>query len=67
MEKFSADAVVEADAARNFLHVGADGFAQIGNLVDEGYLGGEKCVGGIFDQLGRAAPGEEKLRIGNAS
>jgi hypothetical protein len=32
------------DAARNLLHIGADLFGEIGNLVDEGDLGGEKAL-----------------------
>ena len=36
------------------LHVGADLLAQIRDFVDEGDLGGEEGVGGVFDQLGRA-------------
>ena len=55
MEELGADAVVEADAARHLLHVGADGFAEIGDLVDEGDLHREEGVGGIFDQFGGAA------------
>ena len=54
MQELRADAVVEADAARDLLHVGADLLAQIGDLVDEGDLGGEKRVGGVFGQLRRA-------------
>ena len=55
MQEFCADAVVEPDAARDFLHVGADFFRKIGDLVDEGDLGGEKRVRRVFDQL-RGAP-----------
>jgi hypothetical protein len=54
MQEFRADAVVEADAARNLLYVGADLFGEIGDFVDEGDLGGEKGVGGVFDQFRRA-------------
>ena len=60
MEEFGADPVVEADAARHVLDVGADRLAQIGHLVDEGDLGGEEGVGGIFDQLGGAPAGDER-------
>ena len=52
MQKFTADAVVEPHAARHLLHVGADRFAQVGDFVDEGDLGGEEGIGGVFDQLG---------------
>src|SRR5205814_8994638 len=36
MQQFSADAVVELDAACDFLHVGADLFGEVRDLVDEG-------------------------------
>ena len=62
MQEFRADAVVEPDAARDLLHVGADLFAQIGDLVDEGDLGGEEGVGRVFDQLGGAPVGEHDRR-----
>ena len=52
MQEFRADAIVETDAARDLLHIGADFFGKIGDLVDEGDLGGEKGVGRVFDQLG---------------
>ena len=61
MQKLRADAVVEPDAARDFLHVGADLFGKIRDLVDEGDLGGEKRVGGVFDQF-RGAPRREHQR-----
>ena len=54
MQELRADAVVEPDAARDILHVGADLFAQIRDLVDEGDLGGEKRIGRVFDQFGGA-------------
>ena len=55
VQELRADAVVEADAARDVLHVGADLLAEVGDLVDEGDLRREKGVGGVFDQLGGAA------------
>ena len=54
MQEFAADAVVEADAARHVLHVGADLLAQIGDFVDEGDLGGEESIGRVLGQLRRA-------------
>ena len=59
MQEFAADAVVEADAAGNLLDVAADLLAQIGDLVDEGDLGGEERVRSIFDEFGGAPGGEE--------
>ena len=51
MQEFAADAVVETDAARDLLHVGADLFAEIGDFVDESDLGREERVGGVFYEL----------------
>jgi hypothetical protein len=62
VQEFRADAIVEPDAARNLLYVGADFFRQIGDLVDEGDLGGEEGVGGVFDQRGGAQVGEHDRR-----
>ena len=62
MEEFRADAIVEPDAARDLLHVGADAFAQIRDLVDEGDLGGEERVRGVFGEFGGAAVGEQDRR-----
>ena len=62
MQEFSADAVVEPDAAGDLLHVCADFFREIGDLVDEGDLGGEKRVSRVFDQLGGAPVGEQDRR-----
>ena len=63
MQEFRADAVVEPDAARHLLHIGADLLAQIGDLVDEGDLGREKGVARVFDELGRAARGDHHRRL----
>ena len=63
MEEFPADAVVEADAARHVLHVGADLLAQVRHLVDEGDLDRQEGVGGVLDQLGRAPLGEQHRRL----
>ncbi|MEH2483662.1 hypothetical protein V1282_007019 [Nitrobacteraceae bacterium AZCC 2146] len=54
MLKLRPDAVVHHDAARHVLHVGTDLLHEVGDLVDEGDLGGEEGVGGVFDQLGCA-------------
>ncbi len=49
MQEFRPDAIVHADAARHVLDIGADFLAEIGHFVDEGDLGREKGVGGVFD------------------
>jgi hypothetical protein len=43
IQEFSAGAVAETDAARDVLDVGADFFAQLGDIVDEGDLGARKA------------------------
>ena len=63
MQEFRTDAVVEPDAAGDFLHIGADLFAQISNLVDERDLGREERVRGVFYQLRRATAGEKHGRL----
>ena len=60
MQELAADAAVQADAARHILHIAADLLAQARHLVDEGDLGGEKGIGGIFDQLAGLAAGEQR-------
>ncbi len=54
VQELGADAVVEADAARHFLDVGAGALGEIGDLVDEGDLGGQERIGRVLDQLGGA-------------
>jgi hypothetical protein len=39
MQKFGADAIIETDTARDFLHVSTYLLAKIGNLVDKRNLG----------------------------
>src|SRR5262249_23767529 len=63
MQKFGANPIVEPDAARNLLDIGANLLAQISNLVDEGDLGGKKGVGRIFDQFGGPAPSVDDRRL----
>ncbi len=63
MQKLAADAAVETDPLSDVLDVGADRLAQIGDLVDEGDLGGEKGVGRVFDQFGGGDRGEYDRRL----
>jgi hypothetical protein len=63
MQELAADAAVEPDAAGDVLNIGAHRLAQIGDLVDEGDLGREKGVGGVFDQFGRFDRGEHDRRL----
>jgi hypothetical protein len=63
VQKLAADAAVEPNAAGHVLDVGAHPFAQIGDLVDKGDLGGEKGVGRVFDQLGGGDVGKHDRRL----
>ena len=59
MQKFAADAPVEADAAGDVLDIRPDRLAEVRHLVDEGDLGREKSVGRVFNQLGSLHRGED--------
>ena len=48
MEEFRADPVVQPDPPGHFLHVGADLFREVGNLVDEGILVARKELAAYF-------------------
>ena len=63
MEKFAADPAVETDAVGHVLDIGADLFAQIGDLVDKGDLGGQKSVGRVFDQFRGLDIGKQHRRL----
>ena len=43
----------------DLIHVGADGFADRSDGVDEGNLHGEKCVGGVLDQFRALGAGDD--------
>ncbi len=55
--------LVVAHAEHDVAHVGADGFAQVGDGVDERDLGGEERVGGVLDGLGRCRVGDDDRRL----
>jgi hypothetical protein len=63
LKEARADAGVEADAAGDVVHVGADLLAQVGDLVDETNLGREEGVGGVLGQLGGAALHDQQRRL----
>ncbi|GJD94934.1 hypothetical protein OCOJLMKI_2141 [Methylobacterium iners] len=63
MQELRADAVVEPDAAGDLLHVGADLLAEVGDLVDEGDLGGQEGVGRVLGELGRAPARHQDRRL----
>src|SRR5262249_56689341 len=62
VQELRSDTVVQSDSARDLLNVGTDLLGEIGDLVDEGDLGGEESVGRVLDELGRTAVGEEYRR-----
>ena len=51
MQKLAADATIQSNATGDFLHVCANFFAQIRDLVNECNFSSKKCIRGIFDQL----------------
>src|SRR5438067_13071158 len=51
MKKLATDTPVHPHRARHIMHVAADPVAEIGDLVDERNLGGEKSVGSVLGQL----------------
>src|SRR2546421_9160129 len=63
MEELAPDTIVHADGAGYVVHVRADAVTQIGDLVDERNLRGEKSVGGVFDQLRRLDRGDDEGRL----
>ena len=63
VQELAPDPVVEADAARHLLHVGAGPLAQVRHLVDEGDLGRQEGVGRVLDELRRAPAGEQQRRL----
>ena len=48
MKKLATDTPVHPHRARHIMHVAADPVAEIGDLVDERNLGGEKSVGSVL-------------------
>ena len=63
MQELVPDPVIKAHALRHLLHIGADLFAKPGDFVDEGDLGREEGVGGVFDHLRRFQIGVEDREI----
>jgi len=59
------DAPVEANRAPNFAHIGLHLFAQVRNLVDEGYLGCQHSIGRVFAHFSATAI-HHKNRISGA-
>ena len=53
MQEFAADTAVEADAAGDVMHIGANFFAQIGHFVDKRHFHRKERVARVFGQLRR--------------
>src|SRR5262245_8290003 len=62
MQELASDSVVQPDTARDLLNVSANFFRQVGHFVNEGDLCSQKCVRGIFDELGAATAGKKHRR-----
>src|SRR5690349_9441755 len=52
MQKLASDAIIHSHTACDIVNVTSDRIAEIRDLVNKCDLGGEKRVGGVFDQLG---------------
>jgi len=63
VQELVADAAVKADAAGDLLDVRPHPFAEAGDFIDEGDLGGEEGIGRVFDQLGRFQVGGQDREI----
>ena len=63
MQELSGDAAIEPHSARDLLHVRAALLAKIRYFVDESYLGREKSIGCVFDELRGATSGEKNRRL----
>src|SRR5690606_25600431 len=55
IEETRSDPFVEAHSERQFTNIAANLFTEISQLIDEGDLGRQKRIGGIFDQFRSAA------------
>ncbi len=63
-----ADARVQAHAEGDVFDVGIDGFGEVGDGVDEGDFHGEKCIGGVLDDLRALRRGDdERSRLGGGT
>src|SRR3990167_1124237 len=65
-EKRGPEAPVQADSAPDFIHIGADFLAKIGNFVDEGDFRGQHAIGGVLAHL-RAARIHNEDRVSRAN
>ena len=61
LEELSADARVETHGVRDFFHVCADFFAEVGDHVRITDFQGEKRVGGVLDEFRAVDGGDQKF------
>lgn len=61
-QKLGADTTVQTHAASDLFHVGAGGFTEIGDCVDEGDLQGKEGIGGMLDDLCTFGGGKQQRR-----
>src|SRR5262249_7552996 len=61
-KKLSANARVETHGVGDFLDVGADALAKIGNNVGVADLQSEERIRGVFDELGAVDGGDQEFR-----
>src|SRR5260221_13167625 len=64
-EELRANAGIQAHCMGDFLHVGADAFAKIGDDVGVTDFQGQERVGCVLDEFGAADGGQEKLAAGS--
>src|SRR5579859_813967 len=63
-QELRTDASIEAHAARDFLHVGAEPLADTGDLVDKADLGCQERIRGVLDHFRGADVGLDDGRLG---
>ena len=63
VEKPAADALVQADARGDFLHIRAGGLANGGDGVDVGNFQREKGIRRVLDQFGGIDVGDDDRRV----
>ena len=64
LEELRADAGIEAHGVGDFLNVGADAFAEVGDDVGIADFQGEERVGCVLDEFGAADGGYEEFAAG---
>src|ERR1051326_545949 len=63
MKKLRSDSPIHSNGPGHFMHIAPDLLTKIGNLVNERNLGGQKSVGGIFNQFRPFKGGDHKWSL----